>query len=120
MIPLLDPKFDELFGKNSLKHPKPVIDSIMSWRRSHNENVSADIPKHNASQSPLWMRGARVQEPSTLLNERKSLASIYIMRRALIAVLSKDALGDTMGLFLGGNNVWSVQETGREASYPVS
>ncbi|KAG1736708.1 hypothetical protein EDD22DRAFT_1008332 [Suillus occidentalis] len=121
MIPLLDPKFDDLMsslGKIALKHPKPVIYSIMSWRRGHNENVSVDILKHHASQSPLWTRAARVQEPSTLLNERKSLTSIYIMRRALIAVLSKDALGDAMGLFLGGNEVWSVQETGREASYP--
>lgn len=35
-----------------------------------------------------------------ILNERKSLASIYIMCRALIAVmqpLSKDALGEQMG-----------------------
>jgi hypothetical protein len=106
MGPSLDPKFDDLMGslgKIAQKHPKPVIDSIMRWRRSHNENVSADILKHHVSQSPLWTRGARVQELSTLLNERKSLASIYIMCRALIAVLSvlsKDALGDTLGFTL--------------------
>ncbi|KAG1858767.1 cell morphogenesis N-terminal-domain-containing protein [Suillus subalutaceus] len=106
MGPSLDPKFDDLMGslgKIAQKHPKPVIDSIMRWRRSHNENVSADILKHHASQSPLWTRGARVQELPTLLNERKSLASIYIMCRALIAVLSilsKDALGDTLGFTL--------------------
>ncbi|KAG1841892.1 cell morphogenesis N-terminal-domain-containing protein [Suillus tomentosus] len=104
--PSLDPKFDDLLnslGKIAQKHPRPVIDSIMRWRRSHNENVSADILKHHASQSPLWTRGARVQEPSALLNERKSLASIYIMCRALISVLSvlsKDALGDTLGFTL--------------------
>ncbi|KAG0700602.1 cell morphogenesis N-terminal-domain-containing protein [Suillus ampliporus] len=106
MGPSLDPKFDDLMGslgKIAQKHPKPVIDSIMRWRRSHNENVSADILKHHASQSPPWTRGVRVQEPSTLLNERKSLASIYIMCRALIAVLSvlsKDALGDALGFTL--------------------
>ncbi|KAG1732965.1 cell morphogenesis N-terminal-domain-containing protein [Suillus lakei] len=106
MGPSLDPKFDDLMGslgKIAQKHPKPVIDSIMRWRRSHNENVSTDILKHHTSQSPLWTRGARVQEPSTLLNERKSLASIYIMCRALIAVLSvlsKDALGDALGFTL--------------------
>jgi hypothetical protein len=87
MGPSLDPKFDDLMsslGKIAHKHPKPVIDSI---RRSHNENVSPDIlSKHHASQSPLWTRGARVQELSTLLNERKSLAPIYITCRALIAV----------------------------------
>ncbi|KAG2124183.1 cell morphogenesis N-terminal-domain-containing protein [Suillus clintonianus] len=106
MGPSLDPKFDDLMGslgKIAQKHPKPVIDSIRRWRRSHNENVSADILKYHASQSPLWTRGARVQEPSTSLNERNSLALIYIMCRALIAVLSvlsKDALGDALGFTL--------------------
>ncbi|KAG2355034.1 cell morphogenesis N-terminal-domain-containing protein [Suillus spraguei] len=106
MGPSLDPKFDDMMsslGKIAQEHPKPVIDSIRCWRRGHNENVSPDILKHHASQSPLWTRGARVQELFTLLNERKLLTSIYIMRRALIAVLSilsKDALGDTLGFTL--------------------
>ncbi|KAG2354309.1 cell morphogenesis N-terminal-domain-containing protein [Suillus spraguei] len=106
MGPSLDPKFDDLMsslGKIAQEHPKPVIDSIRCWRRSHNENVSPDILKHHASQSPLWTRGARVQELFTLLNERKLLTSIYIMCHALIAVLSilsKDALGDTLGFTL--------------------
>lgn len=106
MGPSLDPKFDDLMGslgKIAQKHPKPVIDSIMRWRRTHYENVSAALFKHHASQSPFSTRSVRSQEPSTLLNERKSLASIYITCRALIAVLSvlsKDALGDPLGFSL--------------------
>lgn len=105
MGPSLDPKFDDLMGslgKIAQKHPKPVIDSIMSWRRTHYENVSTEILKFHATQSPLSTRG-RAQEPSILLNERKSLASIYVVCRALIAVLSvlsKDALGDALGFSL--------------------
>jgi len=105
MGPSLDSKFDDLMGslgKIAQKHPKPVVGSIMRWGRTY-ENVSADLLKYHASQSPFPTRGARTQEPSTLLNERKSLASIYIMCRALIAVLSvlpKDALGDVLGFSL--------------------
>jgi len=105
MGPSLDPKFDDLMGslgKIAQKHPKPVIDSIMSWRRTHYENVSTEILKYHVSQLSLSTRG-RAQEPSILLNERKSLASIYVVCRALIAVLSvlsKDALGDALGFSL--------------------
>jgi hypothetical protein len=48
-------------------------------------------------------RAIRMHDVPGLLNERKSLASIYIMCRALIAVLqsiSKDALGEAMGYSL--------------------
>jgi len=48
-------------------------------------------------------RVIRTHDVPGLLNERKSLASIYIMCRALIAVLqstSKDALGESMGYSL--------------------
>ncbi|KAH7905906.1 cell morphogenesis N-terminal-domain-containing protein [Hygrophoropsis aurantiaca] len=104
--PMLDEKFDDLLrslGKIAQKQAKPVIDSIMRWRRSHNENIGGDILKYHNSKSPPWNRGGRTQEPSAILNERKSLASIYIMCRALIAVLqmvSKDALGDATGYSL--------------------
>ncbi|KAH7909870.1 cell morphogenesis N-terminal-domain-containing protein, partial [Hygrophoropsis aurantiaca] len=106
MGPMLDEKFDDLLrslGKIAQKQAKPVIDSIMRWRRSHNENIGGDILKYHNSKSPPWNRGGRTQEPSAILNERKSLASIYIMCRALIAVLqmvSKDALGDATGYSL--------------------
>jgi len=104
--PGVDPKFDEFLqslGKIAQKYTKPVVDSIMRWRRSQNETVGVDIIRHHASQSPGFQRNLRTYDIPGILNERKSLASIYIMCRALIAILqsiSKDALGEVLGYSL--------------------
>ncbi|KII91186.1 hypothetical protein PLICRDRAFT_135155 [Plicaturopsis crispa FD-325 SS-3] len=110
MGPDVDPKFDELLqslGKIAQKHTKPVVESVMRWRKSQNEPVSPEILRaHTAvSPAPSMNRGpsARSQDPLSVLSERKSLASIYIMCRVLIAVLqsiSKDALGEALGYSL--------------------
>jgi hypothetical protein len=105
MGPGVDPKFDDILdslGKIAQKHTKPVVDSIMRWRRSQTENVGSDVIRAHMAQSPSPSR-VRINDVPGLLNERKSLASIYVMCRALIAVLqsiSKDALGETMGYSL--------------------
>ncbi|KAF5351214.1 hypothetical protein D9756_008427 [Leucocoprinus leucothites] len=102
MGPGVDTKFDEILrslGQIAQKHAKQVIDSIMRWRRSQNESVSADITRTHSTESPSSSRNRPYDAPS-ILNERKSMASIYIMCRALIGVLSsisKDALGETLG-----------------------
>jgi hypothetical protein len=105
MGPGVDAKFDELMqslSKIAQKHTKPVVDSVMRWRKSQNEPVSEDVIRLHATQSPVSSRGGVVRVPNVpmVLNERKSLASIYIMCRSLIAVLQsigKDALGEVMG-----------------------
>ncbi|KAG5637178.1 hypothetical protein H0H81_005477 [Sphagnurus paluster] len=103
--PGVDPKFDEILqslGKIAQRHAKPVLDSIMRWRRSQHENVGSDIIRHHAAQSPTSLRSRQNDIPA-LLYERKSLVAIYIMCRALIAVMqsiSKDALGEAMGYTL--------------------
>ncbi|KAJ7219440.1 cell morphogenesis N-terminal-domain-containing protein [Mycena pura] len=105
MGPGVDPKFDDILnslGKIAQKHTKAVVDSIMRWRRSQTENVGSDVIRTHMAQSPSQAR-VRMHDVPGLLNERKSLASIYVMCRALIAVLqsiSKDALGETMGYSL--------------------
>ncbi|KAJ6497024.1 cell morphogenesis N-terminal-domain-containing protein [Mycena vitilis] len=105
MGPGVDPKFDDILdslGKIAQKHTKPVVDSIMRWRRSQTENVGSDVIRTHTAQSPSPSR-VRIHDVPGLLNERKSLASIYVMCRALIAVMqsiSKDALGETMGYSL--------------------
>ncbi|KAJ6623475.1 cell morphogenesis N-terminal-domain-containing protein [Mycena sp. CBHHK59/15] len=105
MGPGVDPKFDDILeslGKIAQKHTKPVVDSIMRWRRSQIENVGSEVIRTHMAQSPSPSR-IRIHDVPGLLNERKSLASIYVMCRALIAVLqsiSKDALGETMGYSL--------------------
>lgn len=75
----------------------------MRWRRSQHDSVGSEIIRLHIAQSPGSSRTHRTFDIPGLLNERKSLASIYIMCRALIAVLqtiSRDALGDAMGYSL--------------------
>lgn len=106
MGPGVDIKFDELLdslGRIGQKHAKPVLESIMRWRRSQNDGVGPEYSRSHFVQSPHTNRGARFPDASAILNERKSLAAIYIMCRALIAVvqsLSKDALSDQTGFNL--------------------
>jgi hypothetical protein len=110
MGPEVDTTLDETLqslGKIAQKHAKSVVDSIMRWRRSQYEPVSAEMLRAYTSSSPShsYRRPAVTVDIPALLNERKSLASIYIMCRALIAVLKsiegvKDALGEALGYSL--------------------
>ncbi|KAJ3766391.1 cell morphogenesis N-terminal-domain-containing protein [Lentinula raphanica] len=107
MGPDVDPKLDEILlslGQIAQKHTKAVVDSIMRWRRSQLENVGSDVIRYHMSHSPTGTaRVIRTHDVPALLNERKNLAAIYIMCRALIAVvknLSKDAIGENMGYTL--------------------
>ncbi|KAI9447301.1 cell morphogenesis N-terminal-domain-containing protein [Russula earlei] len=103
--PGIDTKFDDILdalGRIGQKNAKPVVDSIRRWRQS--QNISAippDIFRLQLSQSSAsTLRGNRLYDS---LSERKSLAAIYIMCRALIVVmqsLSKDALGESIGFNL--------------------
>jgi hypothetical protein len=89
-------------GSIGQKNAKPVVDSIRRWRQSQNSSpIPPDIFRLQATQSanPTF-RGNRLYD---VLGERKSLAAIYIMCRALIVVmqsLSKDALGESIGFNL--------------------
>lgn len=103
MGPNIDPQFDDILqtlGRLGQKNAKSVVDSVMRWRRTQ-EPVSDDIVRHHSNSSPISLRGGiRTQDTVFVLNERKSLATIYVMCRALIVVmqgLSKDALGDALG-----------------------
>ncbi|ESK91761.1 cell morphogenesis protein [Moniliophthora roreri MCA 2997] len=131
MGPETDPKFDDILkslGQIAHKHAKPVLDSIMRWRRSQLENVGSEFIRFHMSQSSpshivssntssnsgsnnhmtgfanaSGSRIVRSHDVPGLLNERKSFAAIYIMCRALIAVvqtLGKDAIGENMGYTL--------------------
>ncbi|KAG6857036.1 hypothetical protein H0H87_010390 [Tephrocybe sp. NHM501043] len=102
----VDPKFDktlESLGKIAQRHAKPVLDSIMRWRRGQREEVSSEIIQFHISEPSSTVRTVRYNELPGLLQEQKSLIAIYIMCRALIAVMqsiSKDALGEAMGYTL--------------------
>lgn len=106
--PGIDPKFDDILqalGRIGQKNAKPVIDSIRRWRQSQSSSpIPPDIIRLQLSQSPApSSRSNRSYDASSILGERKSLAAIYVMCRALIVVmqsLSKDALGEGIGFNL--------------------
>jgi len=106
--PGIDPKFDDILqalGRIGQKNAKPVIDSIRRWRQSQNSSpIPPDIIRLQLTQSPASSsRSNRSYDASSILGERKSLAAIYVMCRALIVVmqsLSKDALGEGIGFNL--------------------
>ncbi|KAI0305309.1 cell morphogenesis N-terminal-domain-containing protein [Multifurca ochricompacta] len=106
--PGIDPKFDDILqalGRIGQKNAKPVVDSIRRWRQSQNSSaIPPDVFRLQLGQSPASSsRGNRSYDASSILSERKSLAAIYIMCRALIVVmqsLSKDALGESIGFNL--------------------
>ncbi|KZT70488.1 hypothetical protein DAEQUDRAFT_764653 [Daedalea quercina L-15889] len=103
MGPGVDAKLDELLtslGKIAQKHAKPVVESVMRWRRSQNDGVDERLVHYHLSLPSGSARGTRVQDVSSMLMERKSLASIYVMCRALLAAtqsIAKDALGEAVG-----------------------
>jgi hypothetical protein len=94
MGPCVDVKFDDLLdslGKIAQKHAKPVVDSVMRWRKSQTDSNSYEPPR-------LQTKVGRANDP--FLADRRSIASVYIMCRALVAStqsLSKDALPDAVG-----------------------
>ncbi|KAI0754921.1 cell morphogenesis N-terminal-domain-containing protein [Daedaleopsis nitida] len=103
MGPGVDEKFDDILsslGKVAQRHAKPVVDSVMRWRKTQDEPVGSDILRQHLSQSPSSSRALRMPDVPLTLNERKRLASVYIMCRALVAVtrsISKDGLPEAVG-----------------------
>ncbi|EED84948.1 predicted protein [Postia placenta Mad-698-R] len=89
MGPGVDPKLDELLlslGKIAQKHAKAVVESVMRWRKSHADvGVSPELLRGHLDYAATSGRNIRGQDVSSMLNERRSLASIYVMCRALIA-----------------------------------
>ncbi|KDQ10267.1 hypothetical protein BOTBODRAFT_178297 [Botryobasidium botryosum FD-172 SS1] len=100
--PGVDPSFDSLM--ESLAHiaqktPKPVLGSVVRWREGYpDEPIPEDITsKHAAEASQRPPRHLNVTEQ---LKNRRDLASIYVLCRALIIVISslgKDSIGDLFG-----------------------
>jgi hypothetical protein len=104
MAPGSDTMFDELLsalGQIARRHAKPVIDSIMRWRKANADGVPTELVRlHTAPGVAGAPRGhqhnrsvAQFNAVSDTLAQRKSLASIYIMCRALIVVVQAIAQG---------------------------
>ena len=97
MGPGVDPQFDELLqslGKVAQKHTKPVVDSLLRWRKSQKDGSFSDAQR----MYPANLKAARMHD--ALYTDRRLLASIYITCRALIVAtqsLGKDALSEALG-----------------------
>ena len=109
MGPGVDAKFDELLaslGKIAQKHGKPVVDSVMRWRKSQTERGdSVSIDSHSIYLDRPKSRMNHSFDATALFTERRSLASIYIMCRALVIItesLHKDSLTDAEANVLEG------------------
>ena len=126
MGPHIDANFDETLNSLGIiaqKHAGMVINSILRWRHSqHEQHIAPDIIDTHMAQHAAPNRTPRQQDTPGLLNERKSLAAIYIICRALIAVLqllSKDALGDALGYNLEETTFEQFRKPDRK-SYTLS
>lgn len=95
----VDPKFDEMlqsFGKVAQKHAKPVVDSLLRWRKSQKDGSYSDMQHIYAGNTKV----GRMHDTGAIVTDRRLLASIYITCRALIAAtqsLSANSLSDALG-----------------------
>ncbi|KAF9908249.1 Cell morphogenesis protein PAG1 [Linnemannia zychae] len=98
----VDPKFDKLLaslGSVARHRPRPVIDCVMLWRKSKIESLDDNAK----STSGDWSMNFKFRDPKTVIKERKSVVSLFIMSRSLIEIVSqvqKDTLPDELGFRL--------------------
>ncbi|KAF9096534.1 Cell morphoproteinsis protein PAG1 [Mortierella sp. AD031] len=98
----VDPKFDKLLaslGSVARHRPRPVIDCVMLWRQSKIEALD----DNTKSTSGDWSINFKFRDPKTVIKERKSVVSLFIMSRSLIEIVSqvqKDTLPDELGFRL--------------------
>ncbi|OZJ05245.1 hypothetical protein BZG36_02308 [Bifiguratus adelaidae] len=93
-----DPKFDNTLralGMMARHRPKPVIESVMRWRKSKTEIPQPEEIKRLSESSGVKMRDAQAK-----LKERQSQAAIYILCRSLLEIikhLRADKVSDELG-----------------------
>lgn len=91
-----DPSFDRIIaslGHIAKSKPKPVIDSVMFWRKSKSEVaiMAASAVDKNAvsSNQPELRHQLELSRQTAVQAERKSLISIYILCRTLIEIVQQ-------------------------------
>ncbi|GAA97489.1 uncharacterized protein L969DRAFT_91404 [Mixia osmundae IAM 14324] len=96
----VDAQFDSMLdaiSHVSRRLPKLVVDVIMRWRKSQSEGIDTVSISRAIASAPNPTTARQVAEA---LNERKSLASIYILCRGLLAVIkatNREILGEELG-----------------------
>ncbi|KAI7872714.1 hypothetical protein BDF14DRAFT_12498 [Spinellus fusiger] len=87
-----DPSFDKLISSLALlavSQQKAVIDAVMKWRKEMVEPLDASLIKRISESAPL----SRTREVQSVLKERQSLASVYILCRSLIDIVRRFTAG---------------------------
>ncbi len=121
-----DPAFDKILsslGYIARHKPKPVIDSVMFWRKSKSEAAAAAAAAvnpqpaqvaalkpfppelHRRNTEPAGKPNVSINtspgyREAALMADRRNLSSIYVLCRVLIEVvshISEDALGEELG-----------------------
>ncbi|KAI9261393.1 cell morphogenesis N-terminal-domain-containing protein [Phascolomyces articulosus] len=96
-----DQPFDKLIKSLSslaTSQQKQVIDAVMRWRRAKIEPLDQDLVRRVSESAPL----SRTKDVTSILKERQSLASVYILCRALIEIV-KSFTPETLPEDLGEN-----------------
>ena len=95
MGPGVDPIFDQLIsalGQVARRKPKPLIDTLMLWRKKKSEaaNEAREVLAQNRSMvdltSPL--------QQAVITAERHSTVSIYLLCRVLMEIFAQSTLAD--------------------------
>ncbi|KAI9321389.1 hypothetical protein BX666DRAFT_972164 [Dichotomocladium elegans] len=97
----MDPTFDKLICSLSslaICQQKQVIDAVMRWRRTTIEPLDPALLRRITESAPL----SRARDVPSILKERQSLASVYILCRALIEIV-KNFTPETLPEDLGEN-----------------
>lgn len=105
----VDPVFDRaigLLGDTARKKPKPVIDSVMFWRKTKSEAASKAtsalhnyLTAHRRTGSQFVDNKVETLRTEEIKADRKSLISIFILCRVLMEIINKtstDVLGEDL------------------------
>ena len=104
--PGVDPAFDQLIsalGHIARQKPKPLIDTLMLWRKGKSEDANKARVKLSQAKSPLSSTSLASQpSPDALVSlekevadsERSSTVSIYLLCRVLLEIFAQSSLAD--------------------------
>ncbi|WAR55158.1 hypothetical protein PtB15_4B778 [Puccinia triticina] len=96
----VDPVFDATFvslAQVSKKNPAQVVNFVMRWKSRQGESSDDYAIQRALVTSGNWLNPRRV---TAVLSERKYLALVYILCRALISIVqlvTREALGEDLG-----------------------
>ncbi|KAF2428260.1 cell morphogenesis protein-like protein [Tothia fuscella] len=104
--PDIDPAFDQLIkalGHIARQKPKPLIDTLMLWRKGKSEAANAarnelaqakSLTSMTSLQGPTAIDNAITLQQAVIQAERRSTVSIYLLCRVLMEIFAQSTLID--------------------------